>query len=501
MAGEVEIAPERIHAELRRRLEEAEETIRDIRDGEVDALVMRNLSNEDEVFTLEGGTESYRAFMEAMEIGAAAFDASGRLLYANHALLQLFGASREAIDTRTLLSKLDPAAAERVSTAISTARASKSTAEITLASPQGERHLQLTAAPLRMGNAEGVAVTFTDITSRIRELAAQESERAAHAILSSANEAVIVCNTRGIVTHANAAVLAIANGDPVGQSFDEAFAIVVPDATGLMRGEDLVALAIGGTPVQGVEAHAPHAPRVRDLLVSAAPLRLSGNRTAGCVVTMVDLSSRKAAEKQQLLLMGELDHRVKNTLALVLSIANRTASTEDSVQGFQTAFSSRIRALAATHNILAERSWSAVSIGDIVRTELEPYVTDMQSRLDIRGDRYGILPRAAIALGLVLHELATNAVKYGSLSVPTGHVTVTIDSDPERPGLCLDWKEHGGPHVAQPQRKGFGQTVITKSMQYSQDGGAELDYAPDGLFCRVMIPRADVVSSDSISKG
>lgn len=490
MSSATQPSSEQVTSELRRRLEEAEETLRAIRDGEVDALVMRNPADEDEVFTLEGGTESYRAFMEAMEIGAAAFDASGRLIYANRALIELLGASADISDTDHLFARLPLADRDVVARLVQSAQLARSTDQISLTGDGGVRHVQLSAAPLTLGLSRGVALTFTDITSRVEALEAQESERAAHAIIASANEAVIVCDLDGIVTHANAAVSAICAANPVGRPFEDAITILAADAPGLLQGNAFIELAISGVSVQGVEAHAPHAPRIRDLLISAAPLKL-GAKITGCVVTMVDLSQRKAAEKQQLLLMGELDHRVKNTLALVLSIAKRTSSTEGTVEAFQKAFSSRIQALAATHNILADRSWNSVSIAEIVRTELEPYIDDAQHRLDVTGEPVKISPRAAIALGMIIHELATNAVKYGALSAATGRIAVEVSLDAEG-RVALHWNEHGGPQVSKPTRSGFGQTVITRSMQYSPDGGADIQYLASGVRCDIRIPEADV---------
>jgi two-component sensor histidine kinase len=481
---------ERITAELRRRLEEAEETIRAIREGEVDALVMRNPRDEDEVFTLEGGTESYRAFMEAMDVGAAAFDGSSHLIYANKALLNLLDLQRET-PTSDIFEALPSIAREIVKDLVNAARSEKSAREIVLPGQDGERHVLVSASPFTLGINDGIAVTFADITARVHAMAARESERAAHAIIASANEAVIVCDLNGVITHANAAVAGITAASPIGMHFNDAVPIVVPDSSGLMQGPDLVELAIGGTSVQGIEASAPKAPRIKDLLISAAPLRL-GDRLTGCVVTMVDLSQRKAAEKQQLLLMGELDHRVKNTLALVLSIAKRTSSTEGTVEGFQKAFANRIQALAATHNILADRSWNAVTIAEILRTELEPFVNDIQTRLLISGEETNVNPRAAISFGMVIHELATNAVKYGALSSAGGKVAVNIEKSATG-GLSVKWKESGGPEVHEPTASGFGQTVITRSMQYAEDGGAAIHYDPDGVRCLISIPAADIV--------
>lgn len=479
-------------ANLRRRLEEAEETIRAIREGEIDALVIRNQAFEEEVFTLEGGPEPYRAFMEAMDLGAAAFDIDGRLLYANSALGSLLGVTAEELHAAGLFAALDPTSAATTRDLIRRAAVGKAMVEITLA---GDRHIQVSAAPFRVGVTDAVAVTLTDITSRIRARASQEAERAALAILASANEAVIVCDTEGTITHANAAVAAITPENVVGKAFAAAVPLRIEGGLGMQPVAEIVSLAIGGNPVQGIEASAPNAPKSKDLLISAAPLRIGGDAISGCVVTMVDLSQRKTLEQQQLLLMGELDHRVKNTLALVLSIANRTANTEETVGGFQAAFSGRIQALAATHNILAERSWASVRVGEVLSQEVGPFLAGGEERLRIDGPDVSIRPRAAIALGLVLHELATNAVKYGALSSPDGSVAVRLVDDLASPFFSLEWRETNGPMVVKPHRFGFGQTVITRSLQYSVDGGADLEYPPDGVRCMMRIPRADVVAS------
>jgi PAS domain S-box-containing protein len=480
--------------ELRRRLEEAEETLRAIREGEVDALMVRNPRREDEVFTLEGDA-SYYAFMEAMDLGVAAFDQANRLLYANKALRKLLRLPQDSADLSHLRDALDEETRSRITATMTDAREAKKTIEINVTIAGDDLHLLVTAAPLHMGANRGVAVTFTDITAKVRAAAAEASERAAHSIIASANEAVVVCDANGVVTHANAAVASIYAGNPVGQVFSDVIPLTLPDTTGLLQAGDVVALAIAGTSVQGIEALAPEAPRVKDLLLSAAPLRVGSDQVSGCVITMVDLSQRKAAEKQQLLLMGELDHRVKNTLALVMSISKRTASTEDTVEGFQSAFSGRIQALAATHNLLADKSWSSISIAEVVNAELEPFVGTTQARLSVEGLDALVLPRAAIALGLVIHELATNAVKYGALSRQGGRVHVSVTRNPDEAFLAIEWVESGGPIVRQPTKRGFGQTVITRSLQYSPNGGAEMEYPSEGVRCRIRIPEEDVVGA------
>lgn len=208
---------------------------------------------------------------------------------------------------------------------------------------------------------------------------------------------------------------------------------------------------------------------------------------------MVDLSQRKIAERQQSLLMRELDHRVKNTLTLVLSILHRTAASEDTIEGFQESFSSRIEALAATHNLLVESAWTGLTLADLMIAELAPYISPDSSRLHFKRLAIGISPRAAVPVRLILHELVTNAVKYGALSTETGELRVCAEDNPEPEYLRVEWIESGGPPVSEPERNGFGRTVIGRILRYSPHGGAELAFHPDGVRCSMRIPRKDIL--------
>ena len=481
------MSPEDI-TELKRRLLEAEETIRAIRTGEVDALVVSN-SGDLDIFDIGGESESYRTFMEVMDIGAAAVDDSGRLLYLNGNLARMLGQGALDLQGQRLSSLLDAGSARELETALATPDY-RATAQIAL----GNGLYMLAVKPLRLGTVRGFAVTFTDVTERVLAEQALQSERAARAVIASANEAVLVCDRNGIITHANAAAGNVFTGDAVGLPFAEVVPLVFPGATGLMQADDIVSMAVAGNAVQGIEAVAPNAPGAKDYMVSAAPLQVGSDAISGCVVTMVDLSGRKAAEKQQLLLMRELDHRVKNTLALVLSIAGRTIHHEDTLEGFHKSFTGRIQALSATHNLLAENSWSDLTISDVINKELAPYTGGSPGRITTSGLHVGVEPRAAIAFGLVVHELTTNAAKYGALSVPDGHIAVRVvdRTGGDEGSLFIEWQESNGPLVRPPSRKGFGQSVITRSLQYSAGGGAELHYDPAGLRCVIRIPAVDL---------
>jgi len=473
--------------ELEARLYEAEETLRAIRDGEIDALVVKGAASE-QVFTLEGG-ESYRAFMEAMETGAAAFDAEGQLLYANQSLYKLLDSDAGSLTGPSVLNLLDALNQTIFRRLLTEALQGRQSAEIHFRAGGVERSLLLTGAPIHFGLVGGVAVTFTDISERDQAAVAKESERLARAILASANEAVIVCDRTGMVSHVNAAAERICASVPVGKRFDEAIELTFADASELMSGGDIVAMAAGGTPVQGLEAAVKtSAADVTDVLISAAPLVVSGERTQGCVVTLINLSQRKAAERRQTLLMGELDHRVKNTLAMVLAISARTASNERTIGDFQKSFAGRIQALAATHSLLSSASWENLQIKDILGAELAPYMSLSSGRIVMDGLEVPVDSKTAVSLGLVFHELTTNAVKYGALSTRNGKLTVCLDGLADDGSLIIEWREGGGPLVTPPTRNGFGQTLISRSLG-STSGGTTLDFRPEGVLCRISIPR------------
>ncbi|MFT4054614.1 MAG: sensor histidine kinase [Novosphingobium sp.] len=199
------------------------------------------------------------------------------------------------------------------------------------------------------------------------------------------------------------------------------------------------------------------------------------------------LRAVKATEKRQALLMHELDHRVKNTLAMVLSICSRTLSGSDGLDDFRVRFTRRIQALAATHNLLADASWTGIDLSEMIRAELAPYISASGPRMEIAELDRSVAPDVAIAFGLVIHELATNAVKYGALSAQSGCVTVS--------GRPLDghlyevaWTESGGPPVEVPRCHGFGQTLITRSLARGGGTGATVAFAPDGIVCRIVLP-------------
>ncbi|RXH20866.1 PAS domain S-box protein [Bradyrhizobium guangzhouense] len=475
--------------ELEARLYEAEETLRAIREGEIDAVVIKGGATE-QVFTLEGDGESYRTFMEVMDVGAAAFDGEGQLLYANQALCKLLDRPASSLAGQELLVLLDSVNQTIFRRLLTQALDGRQSAEIHVHVGKADRSFLLTGAPIEFGIGRGVAITFTDISEREQAAVAKESERLARSILASANEAVIVCDRMGKVTHINGAAERICAESPIGKGFDEAIELTFAEASELMSGTDIVAMAASGTPVQGLEAAVKTSSTdVTDVMISAAPLIVSGDRTQGCVVTLINLSQRKAAERRQALLMGELDHRVKNTLAMVLAISARTASHERTIEDFQKAFSGRIQALAATHTLLSNASWENLQIKDVLGVELAPYTTLSGGRIAMDGLDIPVDSKTAVSLGLVFHELTTNAVKYGALSTRAGKLAVRRIGLVEGDALLIEWEERDGPLVTPPTSSGFGQTLISRSLGSGPSGGTKLEFRPTGVVCQIMIPK------------
>jgi two-component sensor histidine kinase len=197
-------------------------------------------------------------------------------------------------------------------------------------------------------------------------------------------------------------------------------------------------------------------------------------------------AERDAFESRQRLLMAELDHRVKNTLAAIQAIARQSLPAGEP----RDAFIGRVQALAAAHAILGEAQWQGASIARLVRAAVEAYA-DEADRLSLEGPELMLKPKAAQSINLVLHELATNAAKYGSLSTAAGRLEVAWQvREGEGRRLALAWRESGGPPVGPPSRQGFGSRLITHAVMHDLDGAAELRYPPEGLACDIEFPLA-----------
>ncbi|HYF53623.1 MAG TPA: HWE histidine kinase domain-containing protein, partial [Salinarimonas sp.] len=234
----------------------------------------------------------------------------------------------------------------------------------------------------------------------------------------------------------------------------------------------------------------------RILLISARALRDEADAIVGAVSIAVDITERKRADEERRLLVNELNHRVKNTLAIVQSLAAQTLRGHEVEHAAAKAFTDRIANLARAHDLLTRESWEGVSLDDLVRQLAEPYDPGDRRRIAASGPPVRLEPRVALALAMALHELATNAAKYGSLSRDGGGVAVawaaTREGGTGRPTLRLRWAERGGPPVEPPRRRGFGTRLLERVLATEPGGGVTTTFAPDGLVCEIRLELADV---------
>ncbi len=227
--------------------------------------------------------------------------------------------------------------------------------------------------------------------------------------------------------------------------------------------------------------------RLWSIVVSALGTQSDGRRLFVCVAQ--DVTERKAHEDQVHLLMREVNHRAKNMLSLVQVIARQTAAREP--ETFVERFSERIQALAANQDLLVRNEWQGVDVEDLVRAQLAHFADLVGSRISVYGPKLRMNAAAAQAIGLALHELATNAGKYGALSVGAGRVDVRWRLDG---GIfAMSWTERNGPPVSRPARRGFGSTVIGVMAKLTVGGEVQLDYAPSGLAWRLTCPAANAL--------
>jgi two-component sensor histidine kinase len=234
--------------------------------------------------------------------------------------------------------------------------------------------------------------------------------------------------------------------------------------------------------------------RLWSFVSSALGTQSDGRRLFVCVAQ--DVTERKAHEEHVHLLMREVNHRAKNMLSLVQVIARQTAASGP--EDFIGHFTERIQALAANQDLLIRNEWRGVDMEDLARAQLAHFADLVGSRIAVDGPKLRLNAAAAQAIGLALHELATNAGKYGALSVDSGHVDVGWRSDGDI--FAMSWAERNGPPVSQPERHGFGSTVVESMAKRTVAGEVQLDYAPSGLMWALTCPVENALERGELLK-
>ncbi len=230
-------------------------------------------------------------------------------------------------------------------------------------------------------------------------------------------------------------------------------------------------------------------PRWWDTVIS--PIFDDDRQIVRLLATSRDVTTLRQAESHRELLVNELNHRVKNTLAIVQSIAAQSLRTAGVDRLARDAFEGRLMAISATHNVLTDANWEAASLRQIVEGAVSPYCSQA-SQLEIQGEPLRVAPKPAVTLALAFHELAINALKYGALSRPAGSVAVRWDVDRGAGRVGIRWTERGGPPVSPPTRRGFGSRILETALPGELKGEVAMDYRVEGLDCSVEAPLAAV---------
>ena len=253
-------------------------------------------------------------------------------------------------------------------------------------------------------------------------------------------------------------------------------------------------------PVRDIDAHVVHGGSWfgelihttrdgREIVVESRIASVSYDDDIYALETNRDITERKRHEEREQLLMREMNHRAKNMLGLVQAIARQTATRNP--EEFIERFSERIQALSANQELLVRDEWKGVETEDLVRTQLAPFADLIGSRIVVQGPELRLKATAAQAIGLALHELATNAGKYGALSMDTGRVDIRWATDGDI--FTMSWVERDGPPVSAPKRRGFGTVVMQEMAEDTVDGTVDLDYAPSGVTWRLTCRAANTL--------
>ena len=422
------------------------------------------------------------AVLESISDAFYALDAEWRYVVFNRAAEEYFGVPRDVIIGRRIWD-IFPAGRGTAfeaacNGAMHEARASSFETPSLL---RPDRTVELRILPMRDG---GVAVAINDVTERRR---AEDALKAAlgrsEEILESIPDAFYALDDQWRFTYVNKVAEAWWKQPPgglLGKVIWDEFPQAVPGPL-----HDAHMKAAAERQVVRVESISPTAGRWVDVAIFPSGSGLS--------VYFRDITERKQAEERQRLLVNELNHRVKNALATVQSIAAQSLKGADVSPEARERFTARLLALAKANDVLVAREWSGATLQAIAEQVASPHAgANDKGRFAISGPPVDLAPKAAMAVALALHELATNAAKYGALSTPAGRVELSWTVEGE--ALRLTWRETGGPPAAKPARTGFGTRLIQRGLTAELKAVVAMDYRPEGLVCTMTAPLSAVAA-------
>jgi PAS domain S-box-containing protein len=404
-----------------------------------------------------------------------------------------------------------------------------------------EEHRSKSASPAGEDREGAVLLIVTDLTAQKHSEEMEAAEKFARAIVEQATDAVVVCDASGRISKASFAAERLLDAPLQGKRLVDALPMdVTPPAHDALKEVSLKEAFLKESPLnddhyvmdrpldRSLELHLAHlagirlssaqvldlalqnhalhgaeaqicvaALRERHFLLSAGPLSDKNGRPIGCILTLTEITDRKRTETQQTMLVAELNHRVKNILAIVQSVAWQTLSANQSPADFKQAFDGRLRALSLAHDILTQGRWGQVEFEQLVERSLAPYYgADTGPKVEWSGASVLLPPGMVVPLSMVLHELSTNAAKYGAFSVEGGRVTITWRTGDDRK-VRVTWVETGGPPVTRDIKPGFGSKLISRVVSYDLAGAADLEFAPGGFRCTLTFPLPHIAAEAS----
>lgn len=506
-------------AELRRRLEEAEETIRAIQTGAVDAFVVTEPAGS-RVYTLAGADRPYRLLVEEMQQAALTLHADGTIVYCNRRLAELVKMPHEKLIGMALRDFIAIDDHKIYENLLWQGRTRSGRGEARLLPRDGAtRPVYMTFNALPPDCGADIGVLITDLTAqkhheqlaraleqvRVSEAALRESEGAVRAALefrdavtNNMGEGLYTVDAEGLVTSMNPAAEEL-----FGWRFEELRGRKMHNMTHHHHrdGRPFPAEECAGLQVlqQGKLLRGYEDCFIRkdgtffDVIYSSSPLK-AGDEIIGLVVVFQDVTERKRSEERQRLLAHELEHRSRNLLTVVQSIVSRSLPAKDAFDEIRQSLLRRLRSLAQSQNLLMSRGFEGATVAEIVSGELAAF----SDRTDVTGPNVMLQVQVAQTLTLIVHELATNATKHGALSRPSGHVAVQwwIEGAGADARFRFRWLERGGPRVFRPTRQGFGRDLLEKAagqdfastptIRFEEDG---LRYDIDAPASVVLVPR------------
>ena len=364
---------------------------------------------------------------------------------------------------------------------------SASDQEIMIERPDGSRGIALVNIGVlkdRTGSLLGAVNCFQDITERRQN---EQTIQWLASVVETSDDAILTKSLGSIITSWNKGaerLFGYTAEEVVGKSVT---ILIPPD----LRDEELTILErIGrGKSVDHYETvRQCKEGRLINVSLTISPVKNAEGKVVGASTIARDITERKRAEAREKMLMAELDHRVKNVLSRVEMVAMSSRNGSSSIDEFTRSLKGRIQSMAAAHVLLSQKGWHGVGLEALVRSQLAPYAAD--ANIAINGTDV-ILPAAAIqAMGMVLHELVTNAAKYGAFSLPTGRVTVSWDRKPNghAANLVFVWREFAGPPTAVETKSGYGTRLIRELVPHELGGTVDLEFAAEGVSCRIEFP-------------